>query len=69
MSRHGGMSRIERVNVLIVDREDRRIQREQDAIEAGKRPRVWEPASDPRKFPWYALGGELLPMPKDGLFP
>ena len=62
------MSRIDRVNILIVDREDRRIQRENDAREAKKR--VWEPgASDPLKFPWYASGGELIPMPEGGLFP
>jgi len=65
MSRHGGMSRIEAVNLSIVDREDKRIQKE--ATEgAGRKARTFAyGSSDPLKFPWYALGSELLPMPRD----
>lgn len=57
--------RIEEVNTLMIDREDRRIRRESDE---GRAVRDFPP-SDPLKFPWFAIGGELHPMPKDGLFP
>lgn len=58
------MSRIERVNILIVEREDQRIRREAEP----KTPRDWAPgSSDPRKFPyWVDARGDLTPLPSDG---
>lgn len=66
------MSRSRILAVDIIADQARHI--EQDAQrEAASRlhaGRVYEPQpSDPLKFPWYALGSELVPMPKDGVFP
>ena len=56
------MSRIAAVNVLIVENQDRRIRREREM--AARPPSEYVPGlTDPKRFPWQAIGPNLEPMP------